>query len=127
MILDNPRSTRGAVVAFVLAVMAIVLSPQAALARDGVSGCTIAEAEAEGAKIWRYTIDLQVPDGGYCRVYVGEDKDRKSWNYCWLKRASDNPVSAVCDDPLDDKDFDNWKVKAVCGDQSFTAYCRREQ
>ena len=97
-----------------------------AFARDGVTGCSIAEVETDKGKVWRHTIDVLVPEGGYCRVYIGEDKDRKSWRYCWLKRASDNPVSETCDDPLDDKDFDDWKAKAVCGGQSFMAYCRRE-
>ena len=97
-----------------------------AFARDGVTGCSIAEVETDKGKVWRHTIGVLVPEGGYCRVYIGEDKDRKSWRYCWLKRASDNPVSETCDDPLDDKDFDDWKAKAVCGGQSFMAYCRRE-
>jgi hypothetical protein len=127
MISDAPRSRRNSVAAFTLSVMAAAFVPHAASARDGVTGCSIAEVEAEEGKIWRYTIEVQVPQGGYCRVYIGEDKDRKSWNYCWLKRAADNPVSATCDDPLDDKDFDDWKAKAVCGDQSFMAYCRRER
>jgi len=111
---------------FVLAVTAVALLAQPALARDGMNGCSIAEVETDQGRVWRYTIELAVPQGGYCRVYIGEDKDRKSWKYCWLKRASDNPVSATCDDPLDDKDFDVWKAKAVCGDQNSLAYCRRE-
>lgn len=109
-----------------LAAAGIALASVPAHARDGVTGCSIAEADTEGGKVWRHTIEVQVPEGGYCRVYIGEDKDRKSWRYCWLKRASDNPVSGTCDDPLDDKDFDDWKAKAVCGDQNFMAYCRRE-
>lgn len=112
--------------AMALAVVASPLLVQASWARDGVTGCSIAEAETETGAVWRHTIDVQVPEGGYCRVYIGEDRDRKTWKYCWLKRASDNPVSATCDDPIDDKDFDVWKAKAVCGDQNFTAYCRRE-
>lgn len=103
-----------------------VLLPQQAVARDGVSGCSIAEVETDEGRVWRYTVEVQVPDGGYCRVYVVEDKDRKSWKYCWLKRTADNPVSATCDDPLDDKDFDVWKAKAVCGAKNSMAYCRRE-
>jgi hypothetical protein len=96
------------------------------VARDGVSGCSIAEVKTDAGRVWRYTIEVQVPEDGYCRVSVVEDKDRKSWKYCWLKRAADNPVSATCDDPLDDEDFDVWKAKAVCGDQNSMAYCRRE-
>jgi len=103
-----------------------VLLPHQAGARDGVSGCSIAEVETDAGRAWRYTVEVQVPDDGYCRVYVVEDKDRKSWKYCWLKRAADNPVSATCDDPVDDKDFDVWKAKAVCGAQNSMAYCRRE-
>lgn len=103
-----------------------VLLPHQAVARDGVSGCSIAEVETDEGRVWRYTVEAQVPDGGYCRVYIVEDKDRKSWKYCWLKRAADNPVSATCDDPLDDEDFDIWKAKAVCGAQNSMAYCRRE-
>ena len=96
------------------------------LARDGVTGCAIAEIEEDGEKIWRYTIELQVPEGAHCRAYVSEDRDRKSWNYCWLKGSEANPVSATCDDKLDDADFVDWKAKAVCGGQNFMAYCRRE-
>jgi hypothetical protein len=103
-----------------------VLHPHQAVARDGVSGCSIAEVETDAGRVWRYTIEVQVPEDGYCRVSVVEDKDRKSWKYCWLKRAADNPVSATCDDPLDDENFDVWKAKAVCGDQNSMAYCRRE-
>ncbi len=124
MISDSARSL--GLMSFVLAVTAVALLAQPALARDGMNGCSIAEVETDQGRVWRYTIELAVPQGGYCRVYIGEDKDRKSWKYCWLKRASDNPVSATCDDPLDDKDFDVWKAKAVCGDQNSLAYCRRE-
>ncbi len=114
--------------AALLAAGLLVFAPSStSLARDGVTGCSIVGAETEAGPVWRYTIDLQVPAGGHCRVYVGEDRDRKSWNYCWLKRESDNPVSATCDDPLDDKDFDLWRAKAVCGDQNFMAYCRPEE
>jgi hypothetical protein len=127
MISDNSRSRRNSLAAFALAALVGALISHTASARDGVTSCSISEVEAEGGKIWRYTIDVQVPQGGHCRVYIGEDKDRKSWKYCWLKRASDNPVSATCDDPLDDEDFDDWKAKAVCGDQNFMAYCRRER
>lgn len=109
-----------------LAIAASVLFAPPSSARDGVSGCSIVEAEADGKRIWRYTVDLLVPQGGHCRVFVSEDRDRKSWNYCWLKDASQNPVSATCDDPLDDQDFVNWKAKAVCGGQTFMAYCRNE-
>lgn len=110
----------------VLLAAASMVAAAPAVARDGVTGCSIAEVEAGGGKVWRHTVEVQVPEGGYCRVYIGEDKDRKSWRYCWLKRASDNPVSETCDDPVDDEDFDGWKAKAVCGSQNFMAYCRRE-
>jgi len=105
--------------------LCMLVPPQAA-ARDGVSGCSIAVVETDEGPVWRYTIEVQIPADGYCRVYVVEDKDRKSWKYCWLKRTADNPVSATCDDPLDHKDFDVWKTKAVCGAQNSMAYCRRE-
>ena len=108
------------------AILASALIVQPSLARDGVSGCSIAETEADGKRIWRYTVDVLVPQGGHCRVYVSEDLDRKSWKYCWLKDASQNPVSATCDEPLDDKDFVDWKAKAVCGGQTFMAYCQNE-
>lgn len=116
--------------AFVLAVTTLAafagaLSAQRALARDGVNECSIAEADGEQGRVWRYTIDLQVPEGGNCRVFVIDDRDRKTWKYCWLKGDADNPVSATCDDAVDDKDFDLWKAKAVCGGQSFMAYCHR--
>ena len=116
---------------FCLSVFALVLAASVCLAhpaqaRDGVTGCSIVEVETDSGPVWRHTIDVQVPEGGYCRVYVGDDKDRKSWKYCWLKRSSDNPVSATCDDPLDDDDFDVWKAKAVCGAQNSVAYCQRE-
>src|SRR5690606_35268445 len=119
MITDSTRSLGLRLTSFVLAaVSAGVLLGQPASARDGVGGCTIAEVETDKGQVWRYTIDLQVPEGGYCRVYIVEDKDRKSFNYCWLKRTADNPVSATCDDPIDDKDFDVWRAKGVCGDQN---------
>lgn len=126
MISNDARSTQLRAAAFTLAVLAGAFLPQASLARDGVSGCAIAEVEADGAKVWRYTVELQIPKGGHCRVYVSEDRDRKSWNYCWLKGPEANPLSATCDDKLDDADFVDWKAKAVCGSQTFMAYCRRE-
>jgi hypothetical protein len=70
---------------------------------------------------------VQVPENGYCRLYIVDDKDRKSWRYCSLKRTADNPVSAVCDDPMDDADFDYWSAKAVCGGRNLMASCRREK
>ena len=112
--------------AFVVAVSAALLTAQDASARDGVSGCSIAETDGETGRVWRYTIDLLVPKDGNCRVYVIDDQDRKSWTYCWLKRDADNPVSATCDDALDDADFVDWKAKAVCGKQNSMAYCRQE-
>lgn len=132
MISDRTRLSRRCRAAFfrgslVAAIATSALAAPPASARDGVTGCSIAEVETEDGPVWRYTIDVQVPKGGHCRVYISEDKDRKSWKYCWLKREADNPVSATCDDPLDDKDFDYWKAKAVCGDQNLTAYCRREK
>lgn len=126
MISNIVRSKSVRASAFVLAVLAIALLPQASFARDGVTGCAIAEIEEEGKKIWRYTIDLQVPEDAHCRTYVSEDRDRKSWNYCWLKGPEANPVSATCDDKLDDADFVDWKAKAVCGGQNFMGYCRRK-
>lgn len=123
---NAPMRAVYAVVAALFAGLLAVAAPPA-MARDGVTGCSIAAVETDKGKVWRHTIDVLVPEGGYCRVYIGEDKDRKSWRYCWLKRAADNPVSGTCDDPLDDKDFDDWKAKAVCGDQNFMAYCRREK
>ncbi len=109
-----------------LTALAGALLAQPAAARDGVNECSIAETDGESGRVWRYTIDLQVPQGGHCRVYVIDDRDRKTWKYCWLKGEADNPVSATCDDAIDDPDFDLWKAKAVCGSQSFMAYCHRE-
>ena len=126
MISDRTYKTRHRLVTVALAIAASAALAHASSARDGVTGCSVAEVETEAGMVWRHSIDVQVPEGGYCRVYIGEDKDRKTWKYCWLKRAPDNPVSATCDDPIDDKDFDGWKAKAACGDQNFTAYCRRE-
>lgn len=125
MVRDQVRSPRFQAGVLALAAACVLLSA-GALARDGVNGCSVAEVETDDGHVWRHTIEVQVPEGGHCRVYVGEDKDRKSWTYCWLKRASDNPVSATCDDPVDDEDFDTWKAKAVCGSQNFMAYCHRE-
>jgi len=102
------------------------LLAQPAAARDGVNECSIAETDGESGRVWHYKIDLQVPQGGHCRVYVIDDRDRKTWKYCWLKGEADNPVSGTCDDAIDDPDFDIWKAKAVCGSQSFMAYCHRE-
>ena len=127
MILFRAQPTRPCLTLFVLAVLFCASAAEPVFARDGVTGCSVAEVETDEGRIYRHKIDVQVPEGGYCRVYIGEDKDRKSWRYCWLKRASDNPVSGSCDDPIDDKDFDVWKVKAVCGKQNFTAYCHRDK
>lgn len=124
MSITTARARRFRVATF--AVVASALFVQPSLARDGVSGCSVKETETDGKRAWRYTVELLVPQGGHCRVYVSEDLDRKSWKYCWLKDASQNPVSADCDEPLDDQDFVDWKAKAVCGGQSFMAYCRRE-
>lgn len=110
-----------------LAAAFLVLAGPPASARDGVTGCYIAEAETEAGKVWRHKIDVQIPKGGYCRIYIVEDKDRKSWRYCALRRAVDNPVSETCDDPVDDKDFDTWRAKAVCGGTNYMATCRREK
>ena len=105
----------------------VLLGAPPVIARDGVTGCSVAEEKTEAGKVWRHKVDVQVPEGGHCRIYIGEDKDRKSWRYCALKRAAENPVSITCDDPLDDKDFDGWKGKAVCGGKNHIAYCRREK
>ncbi len=94
--------------------------------RDGVTSCLIAEAETEAGKVWRHKLEVQVPEGGHCRIYIIDDKDRKSWRYCSLKRSANNPVSETCDDPVDDKDYDAWMAKAVCGGQNLMASCRRE-
>ena len=95
--------------------------------RDGVNGCFIEEVEAEAGKVWRHKLDVQIPENGHCRIYIIDDKDRKSWRYCALKRGADNPVSMVCDDPLDDADFDYWRAKAVCSGRNLMATCRREK
>jgi hypothetical protein len=108
-----------------LAVVAGALLPHASLARDGVSGCSVVEAKVDSKKVWRHTIELQVPQGSHCRVFIGDDRDRKAWHYCWLKRAEQNPVTETCDDPIENPDFDVWNAKAVCGEQTFRTYCRR--
>ncbi|HZJ11324.1 MAG TPA: hypothetical protein VFD26_01565 [Methyloceanibacter sp.] len=126
MISNNARSRRFRAGTVALAVVAgALLVPHASLARDGVSGCSVVEAEVDSKRVWRHTIELQVPQGGHCRVYIGDDRDRKAWNYCWLKGAEQSPVTETCDDAIEDPDFDVWKAKAVCGKQNFLAYCRR--
>ncbi len=108
----------------------LVLSSKGTLAqipRDGINGCSVAEVETDQGRVYRHTIDVQVPEGGHCRVYIGDDKDGKTWTYCWLKRASDNPVSETCDDPIDVEHFDVWRAKAVCGKLNSRAYCRRDK
>jgi hypothetical protein len=126
MISVRARATRFPLHALAFTLAACVCLAHPAKARDGVNDCSIAEVETDDGPVWRHKLEVQIPEGGYCRIYIGEDKDRKSWKYCWLKRASDNPVSGTCDDPIDDKDFDVWKAKAVCGKQNLIAYCRRE-
>lgn len=107
--------------------LALAALPVASFARDGINGCSIAETtDDEAGPVWRYTIDLQVPEGGRCRVFIIDDNDRKTWKYCWLKAAPTGQVTDTCDDPLDDRDFDDWKAKAACGDYNSMAYCRRE-
>jgi hypothetical protein len=121
------RTAAPACAAIVVAALAsAALAPAAVAARDSITECSIAEADGESGQVWRYTINLQVPQGGHCRVYIVDDRDRKSWQYCWLKGEADNPVSATCDDAVDDPDFDVWKAKAACGGQLFMAYCHRE-
>jgi hypothetical protein len=95
-------------------------------AQDGVTSCLIAEAETEAGKVWRHKLEVQVPEGEHCRIYIIDDKDRKSWRYCSLQRSVSNPVSDTCDDPVDDKDYDAWMAKAVCGGRNLMASCRRE-
>ena len=86
----NARKERTAIfLTFVFMGGAVLAQP--APKRDGVNGCSIAEVETESGLVWRHTIELQVPKDGYCRVYIGDDKDRKIWKYCWLKRAPDKP------------------------------------
>ena len=121
------RKWRTTVLVALVSAGGALLTQPALAARDGVNGCSIEEIKTEAGPVWRHTIEVQIPEGGYCRIYIGEDKDRKTWKYCWLKRAPDNPVSATCDDPVDDKDFDGWKAKAVCGKYNSIAYCRREK
>ncbi len=115
------------VVAAAVAVVLVAVIPAQAERRDGVNGCFIEEVQTESGKVWRHKLDVQVPENGYCRLYIVDDKDRKSWRYCALKRAADNPVSAVCDDPIDDENFDYWSAKAVCGGKNLMASCRREK
>lgn len=100
---------------------------QAQTPRDGINGCIVAEVETDQGRVYRHTITVQVPEGGHCRVYIDDDKDGDNWKYCWLKRASDNPVSASCDDPIDVEPFDVWRAKAVCGKLNSRAYCRRDK
>jgi hypothetical protein len=104
----------------------VVLNSSPGLAREGVTSCLIAEAETEAGKVWRHKLEVQVPEGENCRIYIIDDKDRKSWLYCSLQRSVSNPVSETCDDPLDDKDYDAWMAKAVCGGRNLMAACRRE-
>ena len=61
-----------------LAALTVAVLTGPALARDGVTECSIAEANGESGPIWRYTIDLQVPQDKHCRVYIIDDRDRKS-------------------------------------------------
>ena len=103
-----------------------VLFSSPGLARDGVTSCLIAEAETETGKVWRHKLEVQVPEGEHCRIYIIDDKDRNSWRYCSLQRSANNPVSDTCDDPLDDKDYDAWTAKAVCDGRNLMASCRRE-
>lgn len=98
-----------------------------AAARDGITGCSVAVAETDQGRVYRHTIGVQVPEGGNCRIYIADDKDSKSWKYCALKRAADNPVSETCDDPIDVEPYDVWRVKAVCGKLNSRAYCHRDK
>lgn len=103
-----------------------VLTSSPGEARDGVTSCLIVEAETEAGKVWRHKLEVQVPDGEVCRIFVIDDKDRKNWRYCSLQRSVNNPVSDICDDPVDDKDYDAWMAKAVCDGRNLMASCRRE-
>lgn len=109
------------------AVFGGLLLAHLAYGRDGVSGCNVGKVGQASDDIWRYTVELRTPQAGHCRVYISEDRDRKSWVYCGLALALDNPVSITCDDAIDDPDFVDWKARAVCGGQSFMAYCRQEK
>ena len=96
---------------------------QVDLVRCGTIGLL---GETEAGKVWRHKLEVQVPEGENCRIYVIDDKDRKSWSYCSLQRSVNNPVSETCDDPVDDKDYDAWMAKAVCDGRNLMAACRRE-
>jgi len=126
MILANTRTACAAgLFSLLLAASLLVVSP--AMARDGVTDCSIAEVDTKTGPVWRHNLTVQIPDGGHCRIYIADDKDSKSWKYCSLRRAHENPVSETCDDPVDVKTFDVWTAKAVCGTQNFIATCRREK
>jgi len=127
MVTVRRLSSRSTFLAAFAALVLLVTIPAQAERREGVNGCFIEEVETDAGKVWRHKLDVQIPENGYCRIYIADDKDRKSWRYCWLKRAAQNPVSEVCDDPLDDKDFDYWRAKAVCDGRSLMATCRREK
>ncbi|MDJ0512732.1 MAG: hypothetical protein QNJ62_04730 [Methyloceanibacter sp.] len=127
MVTDRRMISKHAFLAALPALFLLGPIPAEAERRDGVNGCFIEEVETETGKVWRHKLDVQIPENGHCRIYVIDDKDRKSWRYCWLKRAAQNPVSEVCDDPIDDKDFDYWRAKAVCDGRNLMATCRREK
>jgi hypothetical protein len=118
--------TLGAATVTLLAAFAGICLQHASFAMDGISGCSVSETEADSKRMWHHTIMLQVPEGKHCRVSVGDDRDLKAWTYCWVKGAEANPVSATCDDPIDNPDFDTWRARAACDNQNFMAYCRRE-
>lgn len=125
MILVRAQPMRPCFALLVLA--AAFFTTPAGAARDGLTGCSVAEVETEEGRVYRHTINVQVPEGGHCRIYIADDKDSKSWKYCWLKRTADNPVSETCDDPIDVEPFDVWRAKAVCGELNSRAYCRRDK
>jgi hypothetical protein len=105
--------------------MASFSIPTSSLARDGISGCTVQKVGTEFNASWRYTIHLQVPEGPRCRVYIWNDNPGSGWQYCWNKSTDHNPVVDTCQDLINEPAFNGWKVKAVCGDRTFTESCRR--
>jgi hypothetical protein len=110
---------------FAVAAMAGVFLSASAFARDGISCCTVQKVGTEFNASWRHTIHLQVPEGPRCRVYIWNDNPGSGWQYCWNKSTDHNPVVDTCHDLINEPAFNGWKVKAVCGDRTFTESCRR--
>jgi hypothetical protein len=121
-----PSKTRRVAAGALVAAITAAFLPHASFAMNGVSDCVVSKVDDGSDHTWSHAIVLQVPEGKSCSIYVADDSAPGKWTHCWDKTSADNPVTGTCSDPIDNPSFNNWKAKAICGDQTYIAYCRTE-